>query len=68
MLLDTFDNIEEEEFFEVTSVNGIGDNDQPFVLLRCGITITITITKTLQVWDNNQLVPHQQEDTGYLKS
>ena len=52
-LLDTFDNIEEEEFFEVEKM----------------ITSSQKSTKsgTNQVWDNTELIPHQQEDNGYLK-
>ena len=52
-LLDTFDNIEEEEFFEVEKM----------------ITSSKKSTKsgTNQVWDNTELVPHQQEDNSYLK-
>ena len=52
-LLDTFDNIEEEEFFEVEKM----------------ITSSKKSTKsgTNQVWDNTELIPHQQEDNGYLK-
>lgn len=52
LLLDTFDNIEEEEFFEASS--NISSNwDYKGSLDK--------------VWDNNELVPHEEGSKVYLK-
>ena len=51
-LMDTFENVEQEEFFEV------------FIIDKSGHDYIILFP---QVWDNTELVPHEENNKVYLK-
>ena len=50
--MDTFENVEQEEFFEV------------FIIDKSGHDYIILFP---QVWDNTELVPHEENNKVYLK-